>query len=128
MSENVPENAPQSDSPLINDAVYDNLKFLAQVVLPGLGTLYFALSQTWGWAYGEQVLGTIAALDAFLGLFLVKAKQSYMKSGAAGIMHVAQDNAEYASKKQLLLKVHPVPVVDVDPNVEVEPPHAGPPQ
>ncbi len=54
----------------MSDKVYDALKFAAQVVLPALGTLYFALSSIWGLPYGEQVVGTITALDCFLGAVL----------------------------------------------------------
>jgi hypothetical protein len=54
----------------MSDKVYDALKFTAQVVLPALGTLYFALSSIWGLPYGEQVVGTITALDCFLGAVL----------------------------------------------------------
>lgn len=49
---------------------YDILKFIAQIVLPALGTLYFALAAIWGFPYGEQVVGTITAVDAFLGAVL----------------------------------------------------------
>lgn len=49
---------------------YDQLKFIAQIVLPALGTLYFALSAIWGLPAGEQVVGTITAIDAFLGAIL----------------------------------------------------------
>lgn len=54
----------------MSDKVYDALKFTAQVVLPALGTLYFALSSIWGLPYGEQVVGTITAFDCFLGAVL----------------------------------------------------------
>lgn len=53
-----------------NSKHYDAVKFLAQVVLPAAGTLYFALSQIWAWPYGEAVVGTISAIDAFLGALL----------------------------------------------------------
>lgn len=49
---------------------YDVLKWIAQVVLPALGTLYFALSGIWGFPYGEQVVGTLVAVDTFLGIIL----------------------------------------------------------
>lgn len=54
----------------MSNRVFDALKFVAQVVLPALGTLYFALSSIWGLPYGEQVVGTITALDCFLGAVL----------------------------------------------------------
>ena len=55
------------------DKVYDVLKFIAQILLPSIGTLYFALSSVWGaniFPYAEQIVGTITAVDAFLGALL----------------------------------------------------------
>jgi hypothetical protein len=63
---------------LSND-VYDILKFIAQIVLPALGTLYFALAGIWGWPYGEQIVGTITAVDAFLGALLGISTAAYNK-------------------------------------------------
>lgn len=54
----------------MKNATYDILKWIAQILLPALGTLYFALAQIWGWPYGEQIVGTITAVDAFLGVIL----------------------------------------------------------
>ena len=54
----------------LNDRIYDILKWIAQILLPALGTLYFALAQIWGLPYGEQIVGTITAIDAFLGALL----------------------------------------------------------
>lgn len=55
---------------MMNDKVYDVLKWIAMILLPALGTLYFALAQIWGLPCAEQVVGTITALDAFLGVLL----------------------------------------------------------
>lgn len=55
---------------MFRNKTYDILKWIAIVVLPALGTLYFALSQIWGFPYGEEVIGTIAAVDVFLGTLL----------------------------------------------------------
>ena len=49
-----------------NSKIYDVLKWIALVFLPALGTLYFALSEIWSLPYGEQVIGTIMAIDTFL--------------------------------------------------------------
>jgi hypothetical protein len=54
---------------LSND-MYDRLKWIAQYFLPALGTLYFALAGVWGLPYGEQIVGTITAVDTFLGVLL----------------------------------------------------------
>ena len=54
----------------MSDRTYDILKYIAQIVLPAIGTLYFALASIWGLPYGEQIVGTITAVDAFLGAIL----------------------------------------------------------
>lgn len=61
----------------MSNETYDKLKFIAQIVLPALGTLYFALSQIWGLPYGEEIVGTITAVDAFLGALLGLESRSY---------------------------------------------------
>lgn len=63
-----------------NNRVFDVLKFIAQIGLPALGTLYFALSQIWGLPYGEQIVGTITALDVFLGAILGVSTAQYKKA------------------------------------------------
>lgn len=64
----------------MSNKVYDVLKFIAMVVLPALGTLYFALSSIWGLPYGEQIVGTITAIDTFLGAILGISSATYNKS------------------------------------------------
>lgn len=64
----------------LNDKVYDVLKWIAQYLLPALGTLYFALSTIWGFPYGEQVVGSITAIDAFLGAILGISSATYYKN------------------------------------------------
>lgn len=64
---------------MFNSKVYDVLKYIAQVVLPALGTLYFALASIWGLPYGEQIVGTITAIDAFLGAVLLIDTMQYNK-------------------------------------------------
>lgn len=63
----------------LNSKLYDVLKFIAQVLLPALGTLYFTLAQIWGLPYAEQIVGTIAAIDTFLGIILGISTSSYNK-------------------------------------------------
>ena len=55
---------------MLSNKTYDVLKWIAQILLPALGTLYFALASIWGLPYGEQIVGTITAVDAFLGAIL----------------------------------------------------------
>lgn len=64
---------------MLNNKVYDILKWIAQYLLPALGTLYFALASIWGLPYGEQVVGTITAIDTFLGVILGISTYKYNK-------------------------------------------------
>lgn len=64
---------------MLNDKVYDVCKFIAQILLPALGTLYFALAGIWGFPYGEQIVGTIMAIDTFLGALLGISSIQYNK-------------------------------------------------
>jgi hypothetical protein len=64
----------------ISNKTYDALKWVAQYLLPGIGTLYFALAGIWGLPYGEQIVGTITAIDAFLGLILGISSSAYKKN------------------------------------------------
>ena len=63
----------------MNNKTYDILKWAAQLLLPALGTLYFALAGLWGFPYGEEIVGTITALDAFLGAILGLSNAAYKK-------------------------------------------------
>lgn len=63
----------------ISNKIYDKLKWVALYFLPGLGTLYFALAGIWGLPYGEQVVGTITAIDTFLGAILGISSSTYKK-------------------------------------------------
>lgn len=65
---------------LISNKTYDILKWITQYLLPASGTLYFALSTIWGLPYGEQIVGTITAIDAFLGVILGISTAQYNKA------------------------------------------------
>lgn len=69
----------------MSNKVYDVLKYIAQIVLPALATLYFALAGIWGFPYGEQIVGTIAAVDAFLGVLLGISTMQYNKKAGDNI-------------------------------------------
>ena len=63
-----------------SNKVYDVLKWIAQYFLPALATLYFALAQIWHLPYGEEIVGTITAFDAFLGVILGISTHIYNKT------------------------------------------------
>ncbi|MCC8097872.1 MAG: phage holin [Eubacterium sp.] len=64
----------------ISNETYDILKWIAQYLLPALGTLYFAVASIWGLPYGEQIVGTITAVDTFLGVILGISSAAYNKA------------------------------------------------
>lgn len=64
----------------LNDRWYAILKWIAMLFLPALGTLYFALAGIWNLPFGEEVLGTITALDTFLGALLGISTAQYNKT------------------------------------------------
>lgn len=64
---------------LLSNKQYDILKWVAQILLPALGTLYFALAGIWGFPFGEQIVGTITAIDTFLGVILGISSSQYKK-------------------------------------------------
>ena len=63
----------------LDNKVYDILKWIAQILLPAIGTLYLALAQIWGFPYAEQIVGTITAIDCFLGALLGISTVMYKK-------------------------------------------------
>lgn len=63
----------------MSNKTYDTLKWIAQYLLPAAGTLYFALAGIWGLPFGEQVVGTITAVDTFLGVLLGLSAAQYNK-------------------------------------------------
>lgn len=66
---------------ILSDKTYSLLKWVALILLPALGTLYFALAGIWGLPFGEQIVGTITAIDTFLGAILGISANNYKKNG-----------------------------------------------
>ena len=106
----------------MSNKTYDVLKWIAQYLLPALGTLYFALSGIWGLPYGEEIVGTLTALTAFLGVILGISSAQYDKKdntdGTLDIDTIAPDKDLYRlnlttgfedlkAKDEIRLKVNP---------------------
>ena len=64
----------------MNDKTYDALKWIAMIVLLAVAILYFTLESIWGLPYGEQIVGTITAVDTFLGALLGISNVKYKKN------------------------------------------------
>lgn len=127
MTDNINEepvvgDAPPSANTWLSNEVYDKLKFLTQVILPGVGALYFALAGLWDLPSADAVVGTIVAVDAFLGLFLGASTKQYMNTDArfdgavnisqhpedenASNLHVQLDPTSLAQKDEITVKVN----------------------
>lgn len=119
-TENPAPKAQQQDH-LLSDKQYFLLNALAVIILPALGTLYFALAQIWHFPAGEQVVGSIVAVDTFLGVIVKVGEQSYDQSGAKfdGAINVADqadktvyslelngDPAELKNQSEVTFKVN----------------------
>ena len=69
----------------MSNKVYDVLKVVVAIILPLLSTLYIGLANIWGFGFGEQVDKTIqliiAAINALLGMAIVKSSSDYHKAG-----------------------------------------------
>ena len=78
----------------MSSKVYDVLKFIAVIVLPAAGALYFALSEIWGLPYGEQIVGTITAIDTFLGAVLMIDSAKYNKNVEAAQANLKDNKGE----------------------------------
>lgn len=64
----------------MSNKIYDVLKWIALIVFPAVIGLYSTLSGIWGWPYGEQITGTLAALEIFLGAILQISNAKYKKT------------------------------------------------
>ena len=64
---------------IFDNKTYDLLKWIAMIVLPALGSLYFGLASIWGLPYGEQIVGTITVIDTFIGALLGISSAQYAK-------------------------------------------------
>lgn len=94
--------AVPTKSPLLTDRLYSVLKYVAMVILPATGALYFALSGIWGLPAAEQVVGTIAAVNAFLGLVLRISTVQYEKS-TGDVVHGTVGVVEYPDGVQKIM-------------------------
>ena len=61
----------------MSNSTYDKWKWIAQILIPAVSALYFGIAQIWGLPYGEQIVGTLACIDTFLGVILGVSTKNY---------------------------------------------------
>ncbi len=106
----------------MSNKLYDVIKFTAQIFLPALGSLYFALAGIWGFPAAEEVMGSILAADTFLGALLKVSSNAYDKSDRKydGVVNVTEtedkigfdlelheEAEDFTAKKEILFRVNP---------------------
>ena len=92
---------------IMGDRTYQLVKHLTQVVLPALGTFYFALTQIWNLPLGLEIVGTITAICTFLGISLGISTHSYNKSDAKYDGRIVVHEDDHRKNYQLVLKNDP---------------------
>lgn len=75
---------------IITGKTYDTLKWVAQIFLPALGTLYVGLAALWDLPKPQEVAGTILAVDTFLGVLLGISASNMNKQTATGVIQTTQ--------------------------------------
>lgn len=117
------DSGSESNGHLLNNTAYDVVKYLAMIVFPAIGTLYFAIAGIWHLPDADQVVGTVVAVDTFLGVVLRISSTQYNNSdsrfdGSIDVvdagdgtgminLHPATHPAEFVGKKQVTFKVNP---------------------
>lgn len=98
---------------MLSNKWYNILKFVAQLVLPGLATLYLTLGDLWGLGYKLQVAGTLTAIATFLGLFLQVSSAKYNNSDAQydGVIEVSE--SDHKIVHQIKMNSDPYDLVDM---------------
>lgn len=88
----MPESSHALKKPLLGDSTYNRLKQSTTILIPAVSALYFALAQIWHLPKAEEVVGSLAALNTFLGVVLGISTRSYNRSDTkyAGIIEVEE--------------------------------------
>lgn len=63
----------------LSNRAFDTVRLIGELLLPALATLYAALGAIWGWPYIEAIVGTLAAITAFIGAVVNGLRKAYGK-------------------------------------------------
>ena len=88
----------------LKNQTYDVLNSVVRYILPGLGTLYFALAAIWGLPYSEEVVGTIVALTTFLGIIVALARNGWVADGTLLVDETDPTHNSFGFDRDLLLE------------------------
>jgi hypothetical protein len=66
---------------ILSNKAHDILKWFVLAILPAMAVFYSSLSGIWNLPYSEQVVGTIVAIETFLGVILGISTYKYNATG-----------------------------------------------
>jgi len=65
---------------ILNDKVYNVLKWIALIALPATAVLYGTIAKIWGLPYGTEIPATINAVGVFIGVLIGVSHYALYKS------------------------------------------------
>lgn len=66
------------------DKLYDWCKWICLIAIPAISTLYYTLSQIWGFPYGEEITATLSAVGLCIGSLIGLSHISIKKAEKEG--------------------------------------------
>lgn len=64
---------------ILNDKIYNVLKWVAVLALPAFGTFYTFLAPVWGWPYSDEIGKTVLAVSTLIGTLIGVSTLQYNK-------------------------------------------------
>ena len=55
---------------ILNDKVYSILKWVDLIFIPAVVALYCAMAGIWSWPFANEIAGTAAAIETFIGALI----------------------------------------------------------
>jgi hypothetical protein len=101
--------ATQAAKPLLSDRRYNALKKSATIILPAVAALYIALAQIWHFPKVQEVVGSITALNTFIGLTIHVSKKSYYANASQYVGEINIQPSADGTKKVFSLELSEEP-------------------
>lgn len=83
----------------LSNKMYNQLKCIAQIILPAFGALYFIFTNLLNLPSAEEVVGAVIIIDVFLGLLLTISTKLYNLSEVRfdGAIHLGEIDGDQRS-------------------------------
>ncbi len=81
---------------VLNNNVYDILKWIQIALMPALATFVQGVFETWGLPFGSQIAFTINAIATLLGACLLKSNSNYKQEKDEEAEYITLESEEEA--------------------------------